>query len=180
MSSILHQKSRDTCRRFRPAYPPFHGVSWHARCVPHGTSAKQVVRQLIPVWLFGWALLLSGPVGCGRSDMRQPITGTVTIDVQPLGDGAVNFRPAAGTVGPSTGGPVHQGKFSVPAENGLVPGTYVVTVLAVKKTGRMVQDPQKGTVPERVQLKFKEPPGNVTVVAGERNAFEFALTTSPR
>ena len=75
---------------------------------------------------------------------------------------------------------MHQGKFSVPAEDGLVPGTYVVTVLAVKKTGRMVQDPQKGTVSERVQLKFKEPPGNVTVVAGERKAFEFALTTSPR
>jgi hypothetical protein len=52
-----------------------------------------------------------------------------------------------------------------------------VTIIAMRKTGRMIDDPQKGRVPELVQVTFREPPAEVSVVAGETNEFQFDLTS---
>ena len=125
-------------------------------------------------------LLLSSVIyiaGCGQNDGRQAVSGTINLDGKPLGDGAINFRPAAGTQGPSSGGPIDQGRFTVPAQAGLLPGTYEVTIIAMKETGRVINDPQKGPVPELVQVRFNRPPPHVTVSAGEKNDFEFELHT---
>ena len=58
-----------------------------------------------------------------------------------------------------------------------MPGTYQVTVTAMRKTGRTIQDPQKGPVPELVAVHFQRAPPNVTVVADEKNEYQFELTT---
>ena len=125
-------------------------------------------------------LLLSSVIciaGCGQNDGRQAVSGTIKLDGKPFGDGAINFRPAAGTQGPSSGGPIDQGRFTVPAQAGLLPGTYEVTIIAMRETGRVINDPQKGPVPELVQVRFNKPPPNVTVSASEKNDFEFELHT---
>ncbi len=127
-------------------------------------------------------LLLLGVVwivGCGRDDGRQGVSGTINLDGQSLDSGAINFRPAAGTQGPSSGGPIDQGRFKVPAQAGLLPGTYEVTIIAMKETGRKINDPQKGRVPELVEVRFDKPPPNVTVSAREKNHFEFELHSAP-
>ncbi|MEO2046129.1 MAG: hypothetical protein ABGX16_06090 [Pirellulales bacterium] len=133
-------------------------------------------------WAIGVSLLLvglTGISGCGPVDGRLAISGLVTVDGKPLDGAAINFRPALGSSGHSSGGPVQAGNFRVSAEKGLMPGTYRVTIIAMKKTGRMIEDPQKGRVPELVQVKFQKLPGEVNVIAGDANEFQFKLISAP-
>ncbi len=150
-----------------------------SRAVIHvGQSTWPVCR----CWAIGVSLLLvvlTGFSGCGPGDGRLAISGLVTVDGEPLDGAAINFQPASGTSGHSSGGPVQAGGFRVSAEKGLMPGTYRVTILAMKKTGRMIEDPQKGRVPELVQVRFRELPGEVDVVAGKKNVFQLKLISVP-
>ena len=65
--------------------------------------------------------------GCGSS--TATVSGEVTYDGQPVGDGYVTFTPADGK-GKDTGGPITGGHYEVA---GLPPGPKVVKVIAVKK-----------------------------------------------
>jgi hypothetical protein len=64
--------------------------------------------------------------GCGSF---CTVSGEATYDGQPIEDGMVNFLPADGK-GPSAGGPIRQGRYSVA---GLQPGPKIVQVRAVKQ-----------------------------------------------
>ncbi|MDY0166379.1 MAG: hypothetical protein RBS80_07535 [Thermoguttaceae bacterium] len=134
---------------------------------------------------FRTTILLAGLVavamvtGCSRGDGRQRVTGRVTLDGQPLPEGAINFRPAPGVSANSSGGPIKAGRFELPADRGLVPGRYLVTVTAMRETGRMVEDEQMGTIAETAPVVFKEAGSlEATVEAGQRTDFEFTLTTA--
>lgn len=71
------------------------------------------------------ATLLAGAVlGCGGSG-RCPLEGAVTYQGTPV-DGVVSFFGADG--GPAAGALVREGRYSIPASQGLEPGTYKVTV----------------------------------------------------
>lgn len=124
-------------------------------------------------------LMLVGIIGCGRGDGRQAVEGTVSIDGTPLVEGAISFRPRNGQ-GPSAGGLVVQGKFVVPAENGLLPGEYQVQVIAMRATGKTIQDPQKGPVPELVPVRFANPPADVTVQEDGTNVFDVPMASAKR
>jgi hypothetical protein len=76
--------------------------------------------------LAGLVLLWPTWSGCGRSDNRQAFSGTVTLDGKPLDQGTVEFVPVA--KGLLSGGVIASGKFDVPADKGLTPGTYTVRV----------------------------------------------------
>ena len=69
-----------------------------------------------------------------------------------LNDGEV---PAAGTDGPSAGSEVKDGRYSIPAETGPVPGDYRVELRAQKKTGKMIEvgspEPPGTKIPETVE-----------------------------
>jgi hypothetical protein len=71
------------------------------------------------------ALLLLA--GCGNP--TATVTGEVTYDDQPVGNGTVTFLPADGK-GAVAGGPITDGRYKV--EN-VPPGKKVVKVEAVKK-----------------------------------------------
>jgi hypothetical protein len=64
--------------------------------------------------------------GCGGN--AGSVSGAVTYDGQPVGDGEVTFMPADG-VGPIAGGKIKAGKYTV---EGLTPGPKIVQVVAVK------------------------------------------------
>ncbi|MBN2294751.1 MAG: hypothetical protein JXM70_20145 [Pirellulales bacterium] len=103
---------------------------------------------------FACAIAMMG--GCS-GDGRIAVSGTVTLDGQPLEVAAINFRPAPGNDANSAGGGVQGGKFSLPAGAGLKPGEYLVNVMARKETGRMVFDPQRGKeIPETAPVRIKE------------------------
>ena len=65
--------------------------------------------------------------GCGGS--AAAVSGEVTYEGQPVGDGHITFTPADGK-GPDAGGRIVAGRYAVA---GLLPGPKVVKVIAVKK-----------------------------------------------
>jgi len=126
-----------------------------------------------------WALAVLGLPGCSGTDGRVSVSGKVTLDGSPLEDGLINFRPASGTAANSAGGKITDGSYELPAGSGLKPGKYQVTVRAYRKTGKMVEDPQMGTIAERKEVKFKEAGSlEATVTDAGANTFDFQLTTA--
>jgi hypothetical protein len=65
--------------------------------------------------------------GCGGGG-GATVSGSVTYDGQPVGDGTITFLPADGK-GPTVGGPIAGGRYSV---SGVLPGAKVVQITAVK------------------------------------------------
>ncbi len=117
--------------------------------------------------------------GCSGSDGRQEISGTVTLDGEPLESGLINFRPAKGTKANSSGGTITEGRFQLPAAKGLMPGEYIVRVQSFKKSGRKVNDPQMGEIDELLPVRFNEMGAlKATISDGSENQLEFALTTA--
>ncbi len=64
----------------------------------------------LPLILSGICLSLSLLVGCG-GDGLTPITGTVTLDGQPVEDGRIAFTPKGGSEGTMAGGSIKNGKY---------------------------------------------------------------------
>ena len=65
--------------------------------------------------------------GCGSSAAN--VSGDVTYEGQPVGDGYITFTPADGK-GKDAGAPIANGRYTVA---GLPPGPKVVKVVAVRK-----------------------------------------------
>lgn len=76
------------------------------------------------LWLV--VLVVSLAAGCG--DSSSTVTGEVTYDGQPVGDGMITFLPADGK-GPPAGGRIANGRYSV---TGVPPGPKIVQINAVK------------------------------------------------
>lgn len=91
-------------------------------------------------WILGAIVVLTF-VGCSRSG-RVGVEGAVTLDGTPLEKGSIQFRPAAGTAGPTAGGDIANGKFSIPAERGPFAGKFTVQISSAGCTGRRVLDPR--------------------------------------
>ena len=84
-------------------------------------------------------------VGCSQSSdelPREPVSGTVTLDGQPLSNGAITFIPETGVGG--GGGTITDGAFSIGREGGLVPGKYKVAIYASEKTAETTKPDQVG------------------------------------
>ena len=71
-------------------------------------------------------------IGCGSSDglNRQAISGTVTLDGQPISRGAILFEPATQESGTAVGATIRQGAFAISRHEGPVPGSYRVRIYA--------------------------------------------------
>jgi 2-polyprenyl-6-methoxyphenol hydroxylase-like FAD-dependent oxidoreductase len=74
-------------------------------------------------------------IGCDSSDSlnRQAISGTVTLDGQPISTGAILFEPATQESGTAVGATIRQGTFAVSRRDGAVPGPYLVRVYSSSK-----------------------------------------------
>ncbi len=90
------------------------------------------IRERAVCWLLAATLVaMAGLSGCGSGDdlPRQAISGTVTLDGQPLDKGMIQFFPAAEMKNAMAGGTTIQGgNYSIPQSEGLVPGTYKVMI----------------------------------------------------
>ena len=110
--------------------------------------------------------------GCGGGTdgpERFPVTGKVTINGEPLDDGSIQFIPEAGTDGPSSGAPITNGAYTIPAEKGPVAGQYLVQIRGTKKTGKQIEagppNPPGTMVDEVVQAVPAEYNSNSTLKA---------------
>lgn len=83
-----------------------------------------------------WAFLLLAAAslcGCEKANARRAVSGTVTFKNVALDTGSLAFlSPDGRQVG---GAMIRDGKFDVPAEMGLEPGTYKVSVSSPKGVG---------------------------------------------
>lgn len=119
-------------------------------------------------------------MGCGNPSARQSLTGKVTLDGRPLSEGSIRFVPAAGTLGPSAGGAIKDGTFSIDAEKGTLCGSFRVEITATRKTGKKIKEPMSGEIME-VQTQFLPARYNsdsqltAEVKSNEANQFDFAL-----
>ncbi len=69
--------------------------------------------------VFSVLLLILPCIGCGGTDGKLKVSGTVTLKGEPLDDGIIEFSSPE----IRTGANITQGKYEVPPENGLKPGT---------------------------------------------------------
>ena len=80
--------------------------------------------------LIATVLLMSLCVGCeqGGGVTRGAVKGKVTLDGSPVEEGSIAFIPTGGTEGPTAGGQIEQGQYSVPSAKGPVVGRYRVEI----------------------------------------------------
>lgn len=100
------------------------------------------------------ALCLFSLVGCGGQgvDGRYPLNGTVTFQGKPLDKGTIEFSTTDRSQ--LTGATIENGKYSVPAEQGLKPGKYTVRISATEEAATGGAPPPPG--PENANQVAKE------------------------
>lgn len=109
--------------------------------------------------------------GC-QPDPFTDVSGTVTLDGNPLADGELIFLAPDNSATPSTG-PIVEGKFKFRATYGL----KKVQVNATKDTGRKEMDGwpiRESILPERYNTKTEL---TAEVKKSDKNEFTFTLTT---
>jgi hypothetical protein len=141
-------------------------------------------------WQAGGAGILVGMLalassGCeGRSDdlPREGVSGSVTMDGQPLAKGTIQFAPTSDKIPTTITAGINDGKYSVPHTEGLVPGTYKVAISSfneVAETPEPHHAPGKvGPAPKNLIPKQFNTASTLTaeVKGGEANTFDFEIT----
>ena len=103
--------------------------------------------NLVSTLIGAFFLLLAATVaGCGGGDglERVAVSGSVTINGEPVPNGVVRFKPAAGTEGPMANTMITDGQYDISSDQGPVPGNYDVQVLAY-------EDPNAAAEPTTVR-----------------------------
>jgi hypothetical protein len=117
-----------------------------------GDEAKEMQRLLL---ITGACLIAC--CGCGPAGpQRAEVSGTVTLNGEPVREGSINFFPTKGNTGPEAGGAILDGKFHIPRAKGPVVGMNRVELRAFQKTGKQIQDPtaKQGTLTEEIANIF--------------------------
>ena len=138
--------------------------------------------------LFFTAVLLMQCIvltGCTEANPRREVTGMISLKGTPLAEGVIEFQPlTTATMGmPATnaGAVIADGNYMIPAEHGLVPGTY--KVLISSGDGVTPDDPEGMPGPsgnfvskDRIPPEFnRNSTVEVEVVDGAPNTFNFDI-----
>jgi hypothetical protein len=100
------------------------------------SEAVQCPRSKIQSWLLGLAgAAVLSLAGC--SDGKVIVRGTVTVDGQPIDEGAISLEPADGQ-GPTTGGTIKGGKYELIGNAAATPGKKIVRIVGLRQTGKMI------------------------------------------
>lgn len=122
-----------------------------------------------------------GVAGCGDPLNRQAVSGVVTFQGTPLKTGSVTFVPIDPSLRTTGGSVVTDGKYQIPAAQGLSPGKYRVSFSAMDREAigpAIPGDPMppgqvlpKSLLPAKYQGESKL---EADVTAGD-NVFDFKL-----
>lgn len=96
------------------------------------------------------AALAPALIGCGgASDSldRKEVSGTVTLNDQPLNVGRIQFTPQTAEQGTIAGGEIKDGKYLIPATEGPVPGEYKVMIFSSGAAAAPVVEAMPGDAP---------------------------------
>jgi hypothetical protein len=112
---------------------------------------------------------------------RVAVTGSVTLDGQPLAQGQIQFDPVPGTQGPTTlaVAEIKDGKYSIDRTMGPVPGKYKVSISSQPPI-KIGPDEEPGARPkmgpEKVPAQFNTKSTLTRDVPGETvNTIDFDL-----
>ena len=99
-------------------------------------SLHAFFRHSVSCAFLSLSLLVLAGCGAGPGG-RQPVSGTVTFKGAPLAHGTIEFEPAEqSTAASMEGGEVREGKYSLPAKQGLMPGKYQVRISSTEESGK--------------------------------------------
>ncbi len=128
--------------------------------------------------------LLLAVGGCGSSDDRCAVSGTVTLGGKQLDQGNIMFVPVVAATGSQVSALIKAGNYQIPKEGGLRPGKYRVDISSTDgATPDPVAAPDAAPGPtgnfsskERIPAKFNlESKLEVEVQKGQANKFDFPI-----
>lgn len=109
------------------------------------SRCRLLLRARIGILLSAGLLVV---VGCEKE--IASVRGVITVDGTPVESGVVSLQSTTGKE--NRGASIVQGRFDMGSKGDLTPGEYLVTVQCFQSTGRTFNDPQRGPIPEKVQL----------------------------
>jgi hypothetical protein len=121
------------------------------------------------------ALVLVSCGDSGSASGRLAISGTVHFKGAPVQNGSIEFVPHPG-VKTTSGAPITNGRFSIPADRGLEPGAYTIKISSMEappdtEPGGLPGPDPKELLPEKYNTKSTL---TEEVKAG-KTTFEFKL-----
>lgn len=168
MNKWAAEKLRGNCRSsFGRAVEPYFGTDKNSFC-------SAIVCCLT-------ALVLGSCLGCGaNTDGRLALSGSVTLDGQPLEEGSISFLSVGSHTKSTTGGSIVDGKYSISAEQGLVAGTYLVSISAADMSDATPEGlPSNGQYfPSLIPPEFNEANHQIEVSPDGPNTFSFDILKS--
>ena len=115
-------------------------------------------------------------VGCGSSNPqgRLPIEGTVRLNDKPINSGSISFVsvPEA-SVKISTGAVIQDGKYSIPRDQGLPVGDYIVRFFASEDTGQIDKNTNAPLFKEMFPPKYNTASQEKISVTKDKKTFVF-------
>lgn len=148
--------------------------------MPRNDSRQRVCRACC-WWM--WALGLVAVGGCGSGSDRLEVSGAITLDGAPLDSGSIRFTSLGETL-VASGAIIQDGQYRVPAEQGLLPGKYLVEIRSPDNDAPPVvyrsSPGERGipTAPERIPPEFNvDSQQQVEVTAAGDNRFAFDIVS---
>jgi hypothetical protein len=167
---------------------PVHSEQLRGRPFDRITPYHRGVRPLEPRFtrLVGFICLVLCPAlgGCGGADddlPRQALSGTVTLDGQPLELGIIQFQPSSAQEPLPAGAEIKDGTFTIARDEGPTPGNYRVFITS--SGGKKPPTPagtsgekMPGIMPDLIPAKYNSNSTlTVKVEADKPNTFDFPL-----
>jgi hypothetical protein len=86
------------------------------------------------VLCLGWAIAAVCFIGCrgDRGPERVIVSGTVTYNGKPIGEGEIRFMPVAASVVPMAAAEINDSKYRVDLRGGVPVGTHKIEIEAVR------------------------------------------------
>jgi hypothetical protein len=135
------------------------------------------------------AIMIATLAGCSGGDglPREPVSGLVAVESKPLAKGLITFLPADAELSTQGGSAIVDGKYSIPKEEGLVPGQYRVVISSAGAESEKAKDMANGMPGMAAPLPKEALPSEYNtkstltreVKAGDSNHFEFDLKSAP-
>ena len=132
------------------------------------------------------AIATTALVGCDQAvDGHYGVTGTATFGGKPMESGRISFQPTTDVGASSAAAQITNGKFSIPAAQGLFPGEYSVVFSVEEKTGEKVlvhsddgDDYEIETTESHVPLDWGERSTQKITIEAGKNVFHFDVPRS--
>jgi hypothetical protein len=121
------------------------------------------------------AAILSSGCGADNPLGRKALNGAVTLDGQPLDNGAIEFHPMDGGV--QSGALIKAGRYSIPTREGATVGKYRVVIYDTYETpplppGHMPGDALPKPAPPKVPPEWNSNSQNTITIKNE-GPFQF-------